>query len=132
METREYQDNQEEQEKKGYQNYKINKDFIENWISNSKYKDIKEYFDIMFMDGFVVLHISEHASEYFEYFTKKNKLICIEASIFDFRSAIDENESMPRLVYFVDLYYANNAQVNNLLRIIEEIYFFEVYLKKFG
>jgi hypothetical protein len=37
---------------------------------------------------------------------------------------------MPRLVYFVDLYNANSAQVNNLIGIIEEIYFSEVYLKK--
>jgi hypothetical protein len=37
---------------------------------------------------------------------------------------------MPRLVYFLDLYNANNAQVNNLIRIIEEIYYTEVYLNK--
>ena len=132
METRghqDYQDNKEEQEKKGYQNYKINKDFIENWIANSKYKGIKEYFDIMFIDGFMILHISEKAKGFFEYHVNKNKLICIETSLFDFR-AFTENESMPRLVYFLDLYNANNAQVNNLIRIIEEIYFSEVYLKK--
>ena len=124
-----YQDNQEEQEKKGYQNYKINKDFIENWIANSKYKGIKEYFDIMFSDGFMILHISEKAKGFFEYYVKKYKLIYFETSLFDFRT-FTENESMPRLVYFLDLYNANNAQVNNLIRIIEEIYFSEVYLKK--
>jgi hypothetical protein len=83
----------------------------------------------MFSEGFMILHISKNASGYFEYHVNKNKLICIETSLLDFGAFI-ENESMPRLVYFVDLYNANETQVNNLLKIIEEIYFSEVYLKK--
>jgi hypothetical protein len=70
METREYQDNQEEQEKKGYQNYKINFVRIIMDLENK----------ILHVD-FIILNQIEDIKIMHKYFQKNNQHTELETGV---------------------------------------------------
>ena len=130
METRGHQDYQDNQEVQWRQKVKTNREFIEKWLNDFKYGDIRGFFGITFISDFVVFHVPEDSSTFFEGHVVQNKLLCLKATYFDFDyfNVRIRNKSMRRHTFFVGLFDANGVQLYNILKIVEDIYmYYEVY-----